>query len=183
MKIITTPIKDLYEIKLNTFADHRGQFQRLYCQESLNQIPGHKSIRQINHSITKNRGIVRGLHFQHPPYAEIKIIKCLNGKVFDVAVDLRKKSATFLHYHAIELSPENNNMFYLPEGFAHGFQTLTDNCELLYLHFADYTPEAEGGLYYNDPALSIDWPLAIEEISDRDNKLPLINNHFSGIDL
>jgi dTDP-4-dehydrorhamnose 3,5-epimerase len=183
MKVIKTPISGLFELKMDVFADHRGQFQRLYCQETLDKIPDHKPIRQINHSITRKCGAIRGLHFQNPPDAEIKIIKCLRGKVFDVAVDLRKNSATFLHYHALELSPESNNLFYLPEGFAHGFQTLTEDCELLYMHTADYTPGSEGGLYYNDRALAIRWPLEIQEISTRDRNHPRINTHFSGIEL
>jgi dTDP-4-dehydrorhamnose 3,5-epimerase len=135
----------------------------------------------MNHSFTAEKGTVRGMHFQHPPHAEIKMVRCIAGAVYDVAVDLRKDSETFLQWYGIELSAENKQMIYIPEGFAHGFQTLTENVELMYHHTEFYTPEAEEGLLYNDPMLNINWPLQINNLSERDTKHPIIQSNFKGI--
>jgi len=126
---------------------------------------------------------VRGLHFQHTPYAEMKLVSCLRGEVWDVAVDLRKNSPTFLRWHAEKLSLENCRALLIPEGFAHGFQTLTDDCELIYLHSAAYTQEAEAGVRPNDLYIGISWPLDLFEISKRDSEHLLINDQFTGIEL
>ncbi|MCR4343412.1 MAG: dTDP-4-dehydrorhamnose 3,5-epimerase, partial [Candidatus Scalindua sp.] len=133
------------------------------------------------HSKTKKQGAIRGMHFQYKPFAEMKLIRCLKGKVFDVAVDLRKHSSTYLSWYAEILSPENATMFIVPEGCAHGFQVLEPDSELLYLHTAFYNPEYEGGILYDDPAVGIEWPMACSEISDRDKQYALINNSFHGI--
>jgi len=138
-------------------------------------------ISQVNQTVTKSRGTVRGLHYQRKPFAEIKLISCLKGKVWDVAVDLRKDSPTFLQWHSEELSSENHRALLIPEGFAHGFQTMSDDCELLYMHTAQYTREAEAGIRPNDPRLQISWPLEIYEISKRDTSHPLLNKKFKGI--
>jgi len=121
------------------------------------------------------------MHFQYPPKAEIKIVKCLYGSVFDVAIDLRKNSPTLLQWHGEVLSAENKKMIYIPEGFAHGFQTLENNSELLYLHTEFYSPKYEGGIRYNDPRINIKWPLEISYISNRDNEFNLLDNNFLGI--
>ncbi|MFX1590950.1 MAG: dTDP-4-dehydrorhamnose 3,5-epimerase family protein [Promethearchaeota archaeon] len=142
-----------------------------------------KEIVQINNSVTKLKGSVRGMHFQYPPKAEIKIIKCIKGKVFDVAVDIRKNSTTFLEWHGEVLTEDNFIMLYIPQGFAHGFQTLEDNTELLYLHTEFYSPEFEGGLLYNDPILNITWPLDVADISQRDMKHPLLTDEFKGVEV
>jgi dTDP-4-dehydrorhamnose 3,5-epimerase len=142
-----------------------------------------KPIKQINHTGTKQAGTIRGMHFQHAPHAEIKIVSCLKGKVFDVAVDLRANSPTFLQWFATELSAENHHSLYIPEGFAHGFQTLTNDCELVYLHTAEYSPNHESALNPLDPKLAITWPDLISEISARDQNHPMINSHFKGIQL
>ena len=163
------------------FSDQRGFFKRLFCEKELSIIWGERQIVQINQSLTKNVGAIRGMHFQHPPYAEMKLVRCLKGKVWDVAIDLRAGSATFLKWHAEELSPDNSRMLVIPEGCAHGFQVLEENSELLYLHSASYCSEAEGGVPYNDPRLNIEWPLEIADISDRDLMHPLINPEFQGI--
>jgi len=123
---------------------------------------------------------VRGLHFQHPPHAEDKLVSCLRGEVFDVAVDLRQGSATFLQWHAEILSADNARSLLIPQGFAHGFQTLTDDCELLYLHSRAYAAGAEGALNVRDPALAIRWPLAFTDISERDAQHPLLTREFTG---
>ena len=127
------------------------------------------------------QGAVRGMHFQRPPHAEMKLVTCLHGVIWDVAVDLRAGSSTFLKWHAEELSAENRRALLIPEGFAHGFQALTDNCELLYLHSAPYAREAEAGLNPGDPMLSVVWPLAIAELSSRDAQHPMLNESFAGV--
>lgn len=141
----------------------------------------HKPIVQINHTLTRLKGTVRGMHYQLPPYAEIKMVSCLHGEVFDVAVDLRKGSPTFLQWRGEVLSAANRRSLLIPEGFAHGFQALSGDCELVYLHTASHRPDAEGGLNVMDPALAIAWPLAIGEVSERDGNHKLIEKDFQGI--
>jgi dTDP-4-dehydrorhamnose 3,5-epimerase len=140
-----------------------------------------KQIAQINHTLTRRKGVVRGLHFQYPPHAEMKIVSCLRGEIYDVAVDLRVGSPTFLHWHAEVLSAENRRSLMIPEGFAHGFQALTNDCEIIYLHSTLYQPAAEGALNATDPLLAIAWPLEITEMSDRDRNHPLLSDEFKGI--
>jgi dTDP-4-dehydrorhamnose 3,5-epimerase len=175
MTFVETPLHNAFVIHLKPFIDERGHFSRLFCENELRTGIGFdKKIVQINHSFTKQKGSVRGLHFQVPPYSEVKIIKCIRGKVFDVMVDMRPNSATYLQWHSVVLSPEANNAVLIPEGFAHGFQTLKANCELLYFHTAFYTPNTEGGLRYDDPKLKIDWTLPVTQISVRDKNHPLL---------
>ena len=174
MKLLPTAIHGVTIVELSSFSDHRGAFSRLYCEHELAVVIGDRHIAQINQSRTSMVGSVRGLHYQHPPHAEMKLVRCLKGRVWDVAVDLRAGSPTFLHWHAEELSPDNARMLVIPEGCAHGFQVLEANSEVLYLHTAFYTPEAEGGLLHRDPRLGIPWPLPVTDISDRDRRhLPL----------
>ena len=175
------PLAGLKLVERQRFGDSRGFLSRLFCAEELAAAGWQKSIAQVNHSHTSTCGIVRGMHFQLPPYAEMKLVSCLRGKVWDVAVDLRADSSTFLHWHAEELSAENNRALLIPAGFAHGFQTLTDDAELLYCHSAAYRVESEAGLNPTDPELAIDWPLEIAELSDRDAQLPMVNRKFSGV--
>ena len=138
-------------------------------------------IAQINHSITVWKGALRGMHFQYPPKAEIKIVKCLRGSVFDVLIDLRHNSPTFLQWYGETLSAENLKMMYIPQDFAHGFQTLEDNSELLYFHTEFYSPEHEEGVRYNDPMVNISWPLEVIDVSEKDRNYPLLGEDFSGI--
>jgi len=154
--------------------DQRGIFDRLYCSEELSGIIGGRSITQANRSVTRHKGVVRGMHFQAEPYAEIKIIACLRGEVFDVAVDMRPTSPTYLRWYGAILSGENARSMVISEGFAHGFQTLSEDCEMLYLHTAPFQAEAERGVRPTDPAVNIDWPLTITELSPRDAGHPLI---------
>ena len=121
------------------------------------------------------------MHFQYPPKAEVKLVRCLRGSIFDVIVDLRRDSKTFLQWYGKKLSGENMMMLYVPEGCAHGFQTLEDNCEMLYLHTEFYSPSHEGGLRYNDPKIGIQWPLEVTEISRRDESYPLLPPDFAGV--
>ena len=181
--ILTTPITGLHVIHRKPLGDRRGYFERLFCTEELGALISSSRIEQINHSFTSLRGAVRGLHFQYPPHAEMKFVTCLKGKVFDVAVDLRQASPTFLRWHAEMLSEDNHNTLVIPEGFAHGFQALTDGCELLYLHTASWQPAAESGIDALDPALAIAWPIPITERSPRDASLSRIGADFAGVRL
>lgn len=162
--------------------DDRGYLERMYCAGELAAMGLAKPVVQINRTLTRMQGAVRGLHFQYPPFAEAKLIACLRGEIFDVAVDLRRGSPTYLQWHAEILSAENHRSLLIPEGFAHGFQTLTPDCELLYLHTESYHPEAEGGLNCRDPRLAIAWPLEITDLSQRDAGHPLLGDSFRGID-
>lgn len=181
MKTRSLPLNDAWIVETNLFQDNRGQFARLFCLNELKSIQPEIFIKQINHSLTVQKGAVRGLHFQNAPMVEDKLIRCLQGNIFDVMVDLRKDSETFLHWHGEILSRDNMKMLYIPKGFAHGFQTLEPNCELLYLHAEFYSPQDESGLRYDDPRLGIQWPLPITEISDRDKNHALLTNDFTGI--
>lgn len=183
MKILPTPIADLVVVEASPRIDARGAFARLYCEQELGAVTGLRRIVQINHSRTVAVGAVRGLHFQYPPFAEMKLVRCLKGRVWDVAVDLRKNSPTFLRWHAVELTPASARMLVIPEGFAHGFQVMEPDSELLYLHTAFYTPIAEGGLRYDDVQLAISWPLGVTNVSERDACHPLIDSGFQGISL
>lgn len=172
------PLNGLRLIQRKPMKDPRGHLERMYCQRLFVQHGLVESIAQINLTLTKQMGTVRGMHFQHPPHAEDKIVTCLRGRVFDVAVDLRHDSPTFLKWHAEILSPELNNSLLIPKGFAHGFQALTSDCELLYFHTAFYHPAAEGGISPIDPQLNIQWPLAITDMSDRDKNHALLTTQF-----
>lgn len=138
-------------------------------------------IAQINHTLTSRAGTVRGMHFQYPPSAETKLVSCLRGEIFDVALDLRRGSATFLRWHGAVLSAGNRRSLLIREGFAHGFQALTDDCELIYLHTAAYRQEAEGAVNALDPHLAIAWPLPVTDLSDRDRNHPFIDSRFTGV--
>jgi len=183
MNITPTPLKNVVIVETNKLADHRGSFARLFCNQELSPLLGNRQIVQINQSLTTTKGAIRGMHFQYPPYAEMKMVRCIRGKVFDVAVDLRANSETFLQWHAELLTPENARMFVIPEGCAHGFQTLEPDTELLYLHTAHYAPKHEGGVLYNDPMIGIQWPIECTEISNRDREHTKIDTSFSGINV
>lgn len=165
------------------FADHRGAFARLFCAEELALLLGTRRIVQANHSRTSRVGAVRGMHFQHPPHAETKLVRCLRGRVWDVALDLRAGSPTFLQWQAFELSAGNGRMLVIPEGCAHGFQVLEADSELLYLHTAAYEPTAEGGVRHDDPRVGIDWPLPVADVSARDAGHLALPSDFLGIAL
>ncbi|CTQ54750.1 dTDP-4-dehydrorhamnose 3,5-epimerase [Roseibium album] len=178
-----TPLRDFVVLTRKPVGDQRGWFERLYCADELESVNLTKPIRQINRSFTRRQGTIRGLHFQHPPQAETKLVSCLRGRVFDVAVDLRRGSSTFLNYHGVELSEHNSKTAFIPKGFAHGFQTLTPDCVLLYLHTANYTPTSEDGVHPLDRTLSIAWPEDEKFLSDRDANLPSILEDFEGVQL
>lgn len=179
--ILDMPIQGLKLVQRKPIGDDRGYLERMFCSADLKSLIPSKSIVQINHTLTAKRGTVRGMHFQHSPHAETKFVCCLRGEVFDVAVDLRRGSTTFLLWHAEILSAANHKTLVIPEGFAHGFQTLTKDCEMLYLHTTAYQADAEGGLNARDPRLGIQWPLPIAEQSVRDSAHPLVLKDFSGV--
>jgi dTDP-4-dehydrorhamnose 3,5-epimerase len=181
MKFNATPLKGCYEIELTRFSDERGWFGRFYCKDEFTEIGHSKEWVQMNHSFTKVKGSLRGVHFQVAPFSEIKLVRCIAGAAYDVVVDLRKGSETFLQWHSVKLSAEKMNMVYIPEGFAHGFQTLAENTELIYLHSEYYRPEAEGGLKYDDPRLGINWPCEVVQISERDKNLNTLDESFNGL--
>jgi len=181
MTFSQTPLKGSYVINLSPRTDERGWFARTYCENEFKEIGHDAKWVQMNHSYTAKQGTVRGMHFQVPPYREIKMVRCVRGNVYDVIIDVRKNSQTFLQWFGIELSPVAMNMIYIPEGFAHGFQTLTDDCELIYHHSEFYTPGAEGGIRYNDPIVNIKWPSEVTSISERDLNHPLLTKEFKGI--
>jgi dTDP-4-dehydrorhamnose 3,5-epimerase len=179
--ILDMPLQGLKLVQRKPISDDRGYLERMFCSADLKSLIPGKSIVQINHTLTAKCGTVRGMHFQHSPHAETKFVCCLRGEVFDVAVDLRRGSPTFLHWHAEILSADNHKTLVIPEGFAHGFQTLTKDCEMLYLHTTAYRAEAEGGLNATDPRLAIQWPLPIAEQSARDSAHSLVSEDFRGV--
>ncbi len=176
-----TALKGSYVIDLDFHADERGWFMRTYCKNEFGKIGHTKEWVQSNHSYTAQQGTIRGMHYQPPPFSEIKLVRCIAGAIYDVIVDLRKDSNSFLHWVGIELSAANKKMIYIPEGFAHGFQTLQDDCELVYQHSQFYGPGVEGGIKYNDPFININWPLTLTNISTRDNMHPALDANFKGI--
>jgi dTDP-4-dehydrorhamnose 3,5-epimerase len=178
-----TALEGVVVIERHAMADDRGFFERLFCEQELAAVLGGRRVVQINRTLTRRIGAVRGLHFQQPPHAEMKIVSCLRGQVFDVAVDLRSGSTSFLQWHAEQLSAENRRTLLIPEGFAHGFQTMSDDCEMLYFHTAAYTPRAEAGLNAADPRLAIRWPLPFGDRSARDVAHAFLDSAFGGLAL
>lgn len=169
-----TAIAGVVEISRKRMGDERGWLERMFCVDELREAGWVKPVMAINQTFTGKKGTIRGMHFQHAPMAEMKLVSCLAGEVLDVAVDLREGSPTYLNWVGVMLSPERKNSLLLPEGCAHGFQTLTDDVEMLYLHSQVYAPEAEGGLRPTDPRLAINWPLPVTDISLRDQSHPLL---------
>jgi dTDP-4-dehydrorhamnose 3,5-epimerase len=181
--INNAPLAGLKLIERKRLSDRRGFLSRVFCAEELAVAGWSKPIAQINHTYTAKLGTVRGMHYQTGTYSEMKLVSCIRGKVWDVAVDVRGSSPTFLHWHGEILSAENGRAMLIPEGFAHGFQTLTDEVELLYCHSARYVAEAEDGLNPQDRHLAIVWPLPIVEISAKDADRPSIETGYEGFNL
>lgn len=170
-----------FVIEPKVLADDRGWFARFYCKNEFKEIGHEKEWVQLNHSVTNKKGSIRGMHYQVQPFREIKMVKCIAGAVYDVIVDLRKNSPTFLKWFGTELSAKNRKMLYIPEGFAHGFQCLEDNCELIYHHSEFYSPNSEGGIRHDDPMINIDWPIPVTVISQRDQSHARLDENFKGI--
>lgn len=180
MQITPLTIAGAFSIKQSVFKDERGQFSRLFCQHALQRILGERELKQVNFSQTAAVGTVRGLHYQNPPHAEMKLIRCVKGEVWDVVVDLRADSPTFLQWHGQTLSQDNGLMMVIPEGCAHGFQVLQSDSELIYFHSAFYAPDDEAGIHPQDAELAINWPLPIQGLSARDQQLPTISAWLAG---
>jgi dTDP-4-dehydrorhamnose 3,5-epimerase len=180
-QFIPTLIDGLVVVQRLRSQDARGFFGRFFCAEEMAAAGFMLPIAQINHTYTARRGAVRGLHFQHPPHAEDKLVSCLRGEIFDVAVDVRAESPTFLHWHAEVLSAENARSLMVPQGCAHGFQALVPDCELVYLHSRPYVAAAEDALNASDPAIAIQWPLPFSDISERDTRHVHLTSAFKGI--
>jgi dTDP-4-dehydrorhamnose 3,5-epimerase len=183
MSFHATPLAGLIEIQTHPLVDDRGSFVRLFCDDEFAAIRPGLHFTQSNLSRTARRGTLRGMHFQRPPRAEAKLIRCIRGRVLDVAVDVRVGSATWLQWHAIELAEDNERMVFIPEGFAHGFQALSDDAQLLYMHTASWAPGVEGQLRYDDPMVGIAWPLHPTLVSDRDMAAPTVTGGFEGVSL
>lgn len=181
LELIPQSIDGLAIIRHSSISDERGSFRRLFCRATLSRLLVERTLQQINHSYTKAEGTVRGLHFQMPPNSEVKIVTCVRGAVWDVAVDLRRGSPTFLQYQAITLSEAGDCSYFIPEGFAHGFQTLAPDSELLYLHTANFDPDSEGTVNAADPMLGIGWPRPISKRSARDSQAPMLDSNFEGV--
>jgi dTDP-4-dehydrorhamnose 3,5-epimerase len=182
MKFHATQLKGSYLIDLEPVRDSRGWFARTFSKNEFEKEIDHtKEWVQINHSFTTMQGTIRGMHYQLSPFKEIKLVRCIAGEVFDVIVDLRKASETYLQWFGTILSEDNKKMIYIPEGFAHGFQTVSKNAELIYHHSEFYNPDAESGIRYDDPAINIQWPLNETGISDRDKNHQLIDSTFKAL--
>lgn len=178
-----TPIAGLHLVARDLSSDSRGSFGRLFCAEDLATAGFDAPVAQVNRSTTSHTGTIRGLHYQFGEAAEVKLVSCTRGSIFDVAVDLRPTSPTFLKWHGVSLSAENGLAFLVPRGCAHGFQTLTDKVEMIYLHSHPYVASAEAGLYALDQQLSITWPLPPGVMSDRDLNFPTLKVGFAGVDV
>jgi dTDP-4-dehydrorhamnose 3,5-epimerase len=174
------PLPGLILIRRIRMGDARGYLERLFCARELAEAGWTDPIAQINQTYTARQGTIRGMHFQHPPHSEKKLVMCLKGRIYDVAIDIRKDSPTFLKWHGEILSPEASNVLLIPEGFAHGFQTLSADVEMLYFHSEFYALESEGGIRYNDPNVGIHWPMEVMDLSERDKKHPLIARRWEG---
>lgn len=176
MKIKKTPLAGLYRLEYEVRVDERGEFFRTFCKNELMQAGIDFTIVQINISKTHAKGAIRGLHFQKPPNAEAKVVSCIAGAIYDVAVDLREESPTYGQWYAAELSAENNTALLIPEGFAHGFQTLSVDAAVHYLMSEYYVAEKASGVVWNDPQLNISWPLKPSVIAEKDQQWPLLSD-------
>ena len=180
-QVVDTPLAGLKIVERARQSDERGFFSRMFCADELQAAGWSKPITQINQTLTRRQGAVRGMHFQHPPHAEMKLVNCVRGEVWDVAVDLRRGSPTFLKWFGIALSPENGRALLVPEGFAHGFQVLAPESELIYFHSCPYHAASEGAVHPQELQVGVEWPLAIAEMSARDQAHPMLLPSFQGI--
>ena len=176
-----SPLTGAFTIDVQPFQDSRGFFTRTFCEKEFSENNLVQHFVQANHSGTKGKGVIRGMHFQHAPFCEVKLVKCVQGAIFDVVVDVRAGSPTFLQWFGAELSAENKRMMYVPAGFAHGFQSLTDHAEITYMVSEFYNKESEGGIKFDDTRINIGWPLPVSLVSDKDMKIPLIDETFTGV--
>jgi dTDP-4-dehydrorhamnose 3,5-epimerase len=170
-----TKLKGAYIIEIDRKEDARGFFARAFCQKEFEAYGLKTLIAQANVAFNLKKGTLRGMHFQYPPAAETKLLRCTRGAILDIIVDLRPESATYLQHIAVELNEDNHRALYVPERFAHGYQALQDNTETSYQVGEFYTPSAEDGLLYNDPRLGLEWPLPVTVISEKDHRFKRLN--------
>lgn len=183
LKSLSAPIAGVYILERKKRGDERGFFERLYCSDALANWGWSGGIAQVNHSFTAERGTCRGLHYQLPPFDEHKLVNCLRGAVWDVVLDLRQESPTFLQHFSIELSEENATGLLIPPGCAHGFQTLSESVDLLYCHSKPYAPDSEAGVHALDARLNIAWPFAVSRLSPRDAAFSFLSDDFQGVSI
>ena len=181
LEIKMTPLPGLVLINRKRHDDKRGFLNRIFCQKELGEAGWSTPVNQINYTMTMGKGTVRGLHYQLPPSAEMKLVTCIKGEIWDVAVDVREDSTTFLKWHAEPLGFKNNCSLLIPPGFAHGFQVISDEAEIIYLHSAAYDQERERGLNPLDKSLKINWPLPVAMMSEKDSAHEYINENFQGV--
>lgn len=180
MKFEPLPLAGAFLVTMERHKDARGAFARAFCKTEFKAHGMDIDVMQANISVNNTAGIVRGLHFQRPPHEEIKLVRCIRGAVFDVIVDMRRDSPTFGQWFGAELDEDNGLMMVVPQGFAHGYQALSDNATVFYMVSADYAREAEGGIRYDDPGLAIRWPLPVTNVSDKDMKWPTLDRTGQG---
>jgi dTDP-4-dehydrorhamnose 3,5-epimerase len=171
-----TKLKGAYVIDIDRKEDARGFFARAFCQEEFKKHGLKPIVAQMNIAYNRKRGTIRGMHFQYPPAAETKLVRCTRGAMLDIIVDLRPDSPTYLQHISIELNADNQCALYVPERFAHGYQVLQDNTDTSYMVGEFYTPSAEGGLMYDEPRLGLSWPLHITIVSEKDQKFPRLDD-------
>ncbi len=172
MRLLETPLRGAFVIEPERFADERGFFARTFCAREFEEKGLDPRVAQANLSFNERRGTLRGMHYQRPPFAEVKLVRCTRGAIHDVIIDLRPSSPTFHGHFAVRLDFENRKMLYIPEGFAHGFLTLEDSTEVAYQMSAPYSPEHGAGVRYDDPAFGIVWPEPVRVIAERDRTYP-----------
>lgn len=183
MKFTETPLQGAYLITPDLLEDERGFFARSFCRHEFTDHGLNADFVQCNISFNKMKGTLRGMHYQISPHEEVKLVRCTAGAIYDVIIDLRAESPTFMKWFAVELTAENHKLLYIPKRFAHGFQTLSANTELSYHHSSFFSPECSRGLRFDDPILGIKWPLSVGVISVRDQNYPPMDNSFEGIEL
>lgn len=183
MQFTETPLKGAFLIDLEKKEDERGFFARVFCTKEFEQLNLKSHFVQVNNSFSQKRGTLRGIHYQLPPKGEIKLVRCIQGALYDLIIDLRSFSPTYLQWFGVELNSENRQMIYVPEGFGHAFLTLKDNTEALYMVSEFYAPEYERGLRYDDPLFQIKWPLKPVVISNKDLNHPPFNTSYHSMNL
>jgi dTDP-4-dehydrorhamnose 3,5-epimerase len=182
VKIQATPLPGAHLIAPEPRGDSRGFFARIYCSDEFSAAGLETSFVQVNNSLSATAGTLRGMHYQLPPDAEVKLVRCIKGSLWDCIVDLRPDSPTSGKWFGVELNADNRLMLYVPRGFAHGFVTLTDDTEAIYMVSAGYAPQSERGLRWNDPAFGIQWPRQPVELSDKDAAWPDFDPAFHGVE-
>ena len=179
-EVLETTLAGVYVLERSPRTDERGWLERMYCADELADVVGSRAIVQVNRTLTRKKATVRGMHLQVDPSAEAKIVSCLRGAIFDVVVDVRPESPTFLRWHAEALNEDNRRSLFVPEGFAHGFQAIVDDSEILYFSTAAYDPPSERGIHPLDPRVAIAWPLPVGHLSARDASHPHLGPEFGG---